>query len=177
MMAQATTLGLALTCTAAPHRGTVRPGARHTMYTAGNLPDSEVFSRPEFSNAAPRRVHGFGAGSAYPQGRRHGCVHVSIPSPTQWPRQSKGGFQSHTGAETMTTSPVASHCAAPTSKATQAAIPSTTSTEAQAFALLEATNSANLAAFYIRKGNVQAARRKAVQLLKSLQVLEVAHAV
>ena len=77
----------------------------------------------------------------------------------------------------MTTSPVASHCAAPTSKPTQAAIPSTTSTEAQAFALLEATSSANLAAFYIRKGNVQAARRKAVLLLKSLQVLEASHAV
>lgn len=54
--------------------------------------------------------------------------------------------------------------------------PSTTSTEAQAFALLEATSSANLAAFYVRKGNVAAARRKAVQLLKSLQALEVAHA-
>ena len=61
---------------------------------------------------------------------------------------------------------------APVSKA----IPSTTSTEAQAFALLEATSNASLAAFYLRKGNVAAARRKAVQLLKSLQVLEVAHA-
>ena len=50
-----------------------------------------------------------------------------------------------------------------------------TSTEAQAFALLEATSSASLAAFYLRKGNVAAARRKAVQLLKSLQALEVAH--
>ena len=51
-----------------------------------------------------------------------------------------------------------------------------TTTEVQAFALLEATSAANLASFYIRKGNVQAARRKAVQLLKSLQALEVAHA-
>ena len=64
---------------------------------------------------------------------------------------------------------------APVSKAAPAIIPTTDSaSEAQAFALLEATSSANLAAFYIRKGNVQAARRKAVQLLKSLQAMEVA---
>ena len=42
-------------------------------------------------------------------------------------------------------------------------------------ALLEATSSASLAAFYLRRGNVAAARRKAVQLLKSLQAVEVAH--
>ena len=62
----------------------------------------------------------------------------------------------------------------PTPKAIPAIIP--TITEVQAFALLEATSAANLASFYIRKGNVQAARRKTVQLLKSLQALEVAHA-
>ncbi|MBY0453417.1 MAG: hypothetical protein K2Q11_00850 [Burkholderiaceae bacterium] len=50
-----------------------------------------------------------------------------------------------------------------------------TTTEVQAHALLEAATSASLAGFYLRKGNVIAARRKAVQLLKSLQVLEVAH--
>lgn len=44
--------------------------------------------------------------------------------------------------------------------------------EAQAFALLEATSAANLAAFYVRRGNLAAARRKAVVLLKSLQALE-----
>lgn len=63
---------------------------------------------------------------------------------------------------------------APTPKASPA-IPTTDSaSEVQAFALLEATSSASLAAFYLRKGNVAAARRKAVQLLKSLQSLEVA---
>lgn len=68
----------------------------------------------------------------------------------------------------MQVNPMGHH--APTSKAAPA-IPSTT--EAQAHALLEATTSASLAGFYLRKGNVIAARRKAVQLLKSLQVLEV----
>ena len=61
----------------------------------------------------------------------------------------------------------------PTPKATPA---TTNNSEALAFALLEATSSANLAAHYVRKGNIAAARRKAVQLLKSLQSLEVAHA-
>ena len=59
---------------------------------------------------------------------------------------------------------------APVSKAA----PAITTTEAQAFALLDATTNASLAAFYIRKGNIAAARRKAVQLLKALQVMEVA---
>ncbi len=161
------------TCTAAPRRGTVRPGASHTIEVAGNLPDSEVFSRPEFSNAALCRVHGFGAGSAYPQGRQHGYFHVTIPSPTRWPSQSKGGFQSQVGAETMTTPPVASRCAAPTSKATQAAIPST---EAQAFALLQAVTSTNLAGFYLRRDNIAQARRKLRQALQALSALEVQHA-
>ena len=51
----------------------------------------------------------------------------------------------------------------------------TTTEEVQAFALLDATTNASLAAFYLRKGNIAAARRKAVQLLKALQVMEVAH--
>ena len=69
----------------------------------------------------------------------------------------------------MQVNPLGHH--APTLKAARAILPTTT--EAQAHALLEATTSASLAAFYLRKGNVAAARRKAVQLLKSLQVLEV----
>ena len=45
--------------------------------------------------------------------------------------------------------------------------------EAQAFALLQATSDATLAKMYLAKGNIPAARRKAVQLLKALQQLEV----
>lgn len=64
---------------------------------------------------------------------------------------------------------------APTPKAAPANIHTSTdsASEAQAFALLEATTNASLAGFYIRKGNIAAARRKAVQLLKSLQSLPV----
>ena len=59
---------------------------------------------------------------------------------------------------------LASHCAAPTIQSTE---------EARAFALLQASSDATMARLYLSKGNVAAARRKAVQLLKALQVLEV----
>ena len=63
----------------------------------------------------------------------------------------------------MCPSPVASRCAAPTT--------TPTTSEQQAFALLQAASDATMAALYVRKGNIPAARRKAVQLLKALQGL------
>ena len=48
-----------------------------------------------------------------------------------------------------------------------------TTSEAQAFALLQASSDATMARLYLSKGNIPAARRKAVQLLKALQQLEV----
>ena len=48
-----------------------------------------------------------------------------------------------------------------------------TTSEAQAFALLQALSDATMARLYLSRGNMAAARRKAVQLLKALQVLEV----
>ena len=54
-----------------------------------------------------------------------------------------------------------------------APIPSTT--EAHAHALLEATTSASLAGFYLRKGSIVQAKRKAVQLLKALHTLQASH--
>ena len=45
--------------------------------------------------------------------------------------------------------------------------------EAQAVALLQATSDATMTKLYLAKGNIPAARRKAVQLLKALQSLEV----
>ena len=68
----------------------------------------------------------------------------------------------------MTVSTTASRCAAPTTQAT--------TDEARAFALLQATSDATMAKLYLSKGNIAAARRKTVQLLKALQVLEVASA-
>ena len=45
--------------------------------------------------------------------------------------------------------------------------------EKQAFALLQATSDATMAKLYLSRGNIAGARRKAVQLLKALQALEV----
>ena len=67
----------------------------------------------------------------------------------------------------MTTSPTVASASARSATYT----PSTS--EAQAFALLQATSDATMARLYLSKGNIAAARRKAVQLLKALQVLEV----
>ena len=74
------------------------------------------------------------------------------------------------GAKTMTATTTASRSAAP------AFLPTTTpsASEAQAFALLQATSDATMAKLYLSRGNIAGARRKAVQLLKALQVLEVA---
>lgn len=74
------------------------------------------------------------------------------------------------GAKTMTATPASSATARAT-KPTTGNTPTTS--EAQAFALLQATSDATMAKMYLSKGNIPAARRKAVQLLKALQSLEV----
>ena len=48
-----------------------------------------------------------------------------------------------------------------------------TTSEGQAFSMLQASSDASLVRLYLSRGNIAAARRKAVQLLKALQVLEV----
>ena len=77
----------------------------------------------------------------------------------------------------MTTSPVASRSAAPAITPTTGTAHThldSTSEDARAFALLQAASDATMAKLYLSRGNVPAARRKAVQLLKALQLLEVA---
>ena len=78
-------------------------------------------------------------------------------------------FKTHTvalvtpkGAKTMTT----------TTQGTTTPTPHHTTEERRAFAALEAANCAALARWYSARGNVKAARRKAVQLLAALAVLE-----
>ena len=147
-------------------RGTIRTGARHTTKQAGNLPDSEVFSRSEFM------VSGLGVSI-----RKDGsttcfvCLH---PAPPDGLDSHCVGFQFNKERETMTASPVASRSAAPTAHALNFEAVNTTTSEAQAFALLQATSDAAMAKLYLSRGNIPAARRKAVQLLKALQVMEVA---
>ena len=75
----------------------------------------------------------------------------------------------------MTATPVASAAArTPTTNALNfEAVKTASTSEAKAFALLQATSDATMAKLYLSKGNIPAARRKAVQLLKALQSLEV----
>ena len=71
-------------------------------------------------------------------------------------------LESRKGAKTMTT----------TTQGTTTPTHHHTTEERRAFAALEAANCAALARWYSARGNVKAARRKAVQLLAALAVLE-----
>lgn len=78
-------------------------GAEHTMKQAGSHTETVAFSRSEFGNAAHSGMHGFGAGSAYPQGLRHDLFHVFKPSSTRHLLNTgASGFQVQQGTETMT---------------------------------------------------------------------------
>ena len=85
------------------------------------------------------------------------------------------------GAKTMTATPVASASARTpiilpttgTAHALNFEAVNTTTSEQQAFALLQAASDATMAALYLRRGNVPAAARKARQLIAALRVLEV----
>ena len=138
--------------------------------------DERGFFTPEFLPMPEIRLRTvLGAGSAYPQGRRQGFGLVTTPRAHQFrPSQALDGFLvTPEGAKTMTATPVASAAArTPTTNALNFEAVKTTS-EAQAFALLQATSDATMARLYLSKGNIPAARRKAVQLLKALQSLEV----
>ena len=67
----------------------------------------------------------------------------------------------------MTTSPTVARASSRSTTYTP------TTEEQHAFALLQALSDATMARLYLHRGDVAAARRKAVQLLKALQVLEV----
>ena len=82
-------------CIHLTRRDTFHSGAQNTIDNAGNLPDSEVFSRPEFKV--------LDVGIAYPQGRQHGVIHVLNPHiQSRRLKSALIGFQSHNGARTMT---------------------------------------------------------------------------
>ena len=167
---------LALACTAGVSYGKIStkakaPACEDAFGKAVAAPtDKRGFVMPEFLGRGASHAHMvYGHGGGYPQGRPHGFTRVfNHHAHPLCVKTQRVVLKSRKGALTMQVNPLGHH--APTLKAARA-IPTTT--EAQAHALLEATTSASLAAFYLRKGNVAAARRKAVQLLKILQVLEV----
>ena len=176
------------TFTAGAGRGTIHtkakaPVCRNTFGQAVAAPtDKRGFVIPKFWGLV--RLHWFrmvyGHGGGYPQGRPHGLSrvfnHHAHPLRVKTQRVV---LKSRKGAPTMHPTTSASvRVTTPTTGTAHAlnfeAVNTTTTSEAQAFALLQATSDAAMAKLYLSRGNIPAARRKAVQLLKALQVMEVA---
>ena len=118
-------------------------------------------------------VSGGMAVAATPGARLQACFeHPAHLLPVE--RQMVDSLGSPVGTQTMTATPVASASArTPNALNIVQDVKTPTTSEAQAFALLQALSDATMARLYLHKGNLPAARRKAVQLLKALQVLEV----
>ena len=144
----------ATNCTLVQRGGKVRAGASHTKSEAADLPDSEVFSRPKFKV--------LDVGSAYPQGRRQRFGAVTTPHIHSAALVRHGMvFVTPEGAKTMTTSPVASRSAAPT----------TTPRHDPIQLHMDAHNACAMASYYVRKGNHAGAARKATQAMAALRRL------
>lgn len=132
--------------------------------------DERGFVTPQFFRyglSHSGMVYGHGVG--YPQGHPHGYGRVINRHAHPMCVMTHRVVLYPVGAKTMQQVTLA-RTAAPTPKAAPA-IPTTT-----AHALLEATTSASLAGFYLRRDNVAQARRKLRQALQALHTLEVAHA-
>ncbi|MDB5745093.1 MAG: hypothetical protein JWR68_3408 [Polaromonas sp.] len=79
------------------------PGASNTIEIAGNLPDSEVFSRPEFNDGPKfRRIHGFGRDGLVRKAGRMAISMLLTSRPPVARSKAASGLQSQIGAETMT---------------------------------------------------------------------------
>ena len=79
------------------------PVLENTMYNAGNLPDSEVFSRPEFAGTGFPVPHGYGRDGLVRKAGRMALYMFSTSRPPVALEKAASGLQSHNGAETMTT--------------------------------------------------------------------------
>jgi hypothetical protein len=75
----------------------------NTMEYAGNLPDSEVFSRPEFGSAGFTHLHGYGRDGLVREAGRMAYSMFSTSRPPVALEKAASGLQSQYGAETMTT--------------------------------------------------------------------------
>ena len=79
------------------------PVLENTIGIAGNLPDSEVFSRPEFGSAGFSHLHGFGRDGLVRKAGRMATSMFLTSRPPNARKNADGGFQSQVGAEAMTT--------------------------------------------------------------------------
>ena len=136
-------------------RGTIRTGARHATKQAGNLPDSEVFSRSESMVS--------GLGVPIREDGSTTCFVWIYPAPPDGLSSHCVGFQFNKERETMTASPVASRSAAPTTTAPTRFAP---------IALHgEAVNACAMARWYAARHDHSAAARKATQAMVALRRL------
>ena len=148
-------------------RGTIHTKAKapvleNTFRKAVATPtESGVLSRPDFLDAPTfGRTHGFGLDGWSGNARRTSLRVFSTSSPPALLENDEGGLKSRKGAKTMTTSPMASRSAAPTSP--------TFDPVATHF---EAVNAAAMARWYAARYNHPAAARKAGQALSALRKL------
>ena len=140
---------------------TFAPGAEHTTTEAADLPDSEVFSRPEFMV--------LGVGSRYPQGRGHrfGGVFKPHVHPVDL-NNRRMVFVTPEGVKAMSkVYHLASRSAAPT-------LPATGTSHDPIKLYADAHNALAMALHYLRtpSGNLPGAARKTVQALGALRRLQ-----
>ncbi len=128
-----------------PHR---QAGFRHAQILGTGAP---ALLPPGFGRGGPTRKDGRAASDVF-----------FTPRPPAALKTQMVALVTPEGAKTMTT----------TTQGTTTPTPYHTTEERRAFAALEAANCAALARWYSARGNVKAARRKAVQLLAALAVLE-----
>ena len=169
---------------------TTLPSAPALVYTAAKPRGPVTQKHQSVEVAAPTYKRGFvmlkfpgavrlhcspmvtGRGGAYPQGLPHGYGRVfDHHAPPYALKNANGGFLSPVGTKTMTHVTQGRTTPTPATSATH----HHTTEERRAFAALEAANCAALARWYSARGNVKAARRKAVQLLAALAVFSFHH--
>ena len=92
---------LGATIQATPAMGPVRKNI--VIGIAGNLPDNEVFSRPEFAGMGFPMSHGFGRDGLVRKAGRMAIPMFLTSRPPDARKNANGGFQSHSGGEAMTT--------------------------------------------------------------------------
>ena len=123
--------------------------------------ESGVLSRPDFLGVSTfGRAYGFGRDGFVRKAGRTAEPVFSTSRPPVALENAACGFESRSGAKTMTTSPVASRSAAPT-----------TSRLDPIQLHMDAHNACAMASYYVRKGNHAGAARKTTQALAALRRL------
>ena len=128
---------------------------KNTLESAGNLPDSEVFSRPKFAGMGFPVPLGFGRDGLVRKAGRMADSMFSTSRPPVALEKAASGFQSHSGAETMTTV-----------KITPTPTLGNTSPLARQQAI---ENALSLALYHARHGNIAAATGRAIRAASMLK--------